>query len=417
MLQTWFGKKASAATESDAGVKDRSQLRVGIPKVLNIWTTHQFWVGFLRELGVASENIIFSSDTSEEQGREYGKGRGTVDCCYPVKAISGHYGELLFGQKKKINILLSPMIHSLPSVLHGHVVDTVTCTRVMAGPENIKAGFLKESDVFAENNVVYASPFVSLGDHDMVTEQLYSSLKDVFDLDQNETARAVKAGFKALNDVGARIRKRGREILTWCAANQKPCVLVLARPYHMDIGIGHEIEAGIQACGYPILWLQYLPADLDLMNWLFESDLKSGRIKSAFDISDVWTSSYSSNTNEILWGAKVATRCPWITCVVRLSSYECGMDQPTYTPAQKIVEATGTLYFKFGDLDSTKPTGGIKIRVETIAHYLGKYSQQIIQRKLSYLSPNCPLADLSAHWPSLAEAGTPEAEKEMVDVV
>ena len=63
MLQTWFAKKGSAETR----VKDRSQLRVGIPKVLNIWSTHQFWVGFLKELGVASENIVFSSDTSEEQ--------------------------------------------------------------------------------------------------------------------------------------------------------------------------------------------------------------------------------------------------------------------------------------------------------------------------------------------------------------
>jgi predicted nucleotide-binding protein (sugar kinase/HSP70/actin superfamily) len=350
----------------------------------------------LKELGVSSENIIFSSDTSEEQGREYGKGRGTVDCCYPVKCMSGHYGELVFGQKKKINILLSPMIHSLPSLLHGHVVDTVTCTRVMAGPENIKAGFQKERDIFKENNIVHVSPFVSLGDRHMVTGQLYSSLKDTFDLDEEETARAVNAGFAALDDVTGRIRKQGRNILTWCAKNQKPCILVLARPYHMDTGIGHEIEAEIQACGYPILWLQYLPGDMDLMNWLFESDLKAGRIKSPFDISDVWTSSYSSNTNEIMWGAKVATRCPWITCVVRLSSYECGMDQPTYTPAQKIVEATGTLYFKFGDLDSTKPAGGIKIRVETIAHYLGKYSQEIIQRKLTYLSPNCPLTDLPA---------------------
>jgi len=74
MLQTWFGKKPSAASPP----KDRSQLRVGIPKVLNIWTTSQFWVGFLKSLGVASENIVFSSDTSEEQGREFGKGRGTV---------------------------------------------------------------------------------------------------------------------------------------------------------------------------------------------------------------------------------------------------------------------------------------------------------------------------------------------------
>jgi predicted nucleotide-binding protein (sugar kinase/HSP70/actin superfamily) len=388
----WFAKKRSVASPT----KDRSQLRVGIPKVLNIWSTHQFWVGFLKTLGVAAENIVFSSDTSEEQGREFGKGRGTVDCCYPVKCISGHYGELIFGQKKKINILLSPMIHSLPSILHGHVVDTVTCTRVMAGPENIKAGFLKEIDVFAESNLKYASPFVSLGDRHMVTEQLHAGLRDIFDLELEETQRAVQNGFQALDKFTAEARQHSLGILTWCAKNQKPCILVLARPYHMDTGIGHEIEAELQAHGYPILWLQYLPDDKGLMNWLFETDLRAGRIKSPFDIGDVWTSSYSSNTNEIMWGAKVAARCPWITCVIRLSSYECGMDQPTYTPTQKIVEATGTLFFKFGDLDSTKPAGGIKIRVETIAHYLRKYSPEIIQRKLGWLSPSCPLSEFFA---------------------
>ena len=268
MLPTWFATKRSVAPPPKP--KDRSQLRVGIPKVLNIWTTHQFWVGFLKALGVASENIIFSSDTSEEQGREFGKGRGTVDCCYPVKAMSGHYGELVFGQKKKINILLSPMIHSLPSILYGHVVDTVTCTRVMAGPENIKAGFMKERDVFGENGIVYASPFVSLGDRHMVTEQLHSSLKDIFDLDLEETERAVQAGFLALDKFTTKARQHSYDVLTWCAKNQKPCILVLARPYHMDTGIGHEIEGDLQAHGYPVLWLQYLPDDKELMDWLFE---------------------------------------------------------------------------------------------------------------------------------------------------
>jgi hypothetical protein len=156
----------------------------------------------------------------------------------------------------------------------------------------------------------------------------------------------------------------------------------------MDPGIGHEIEVELQTHGYPVLWLQYLPIDDDLMQWLFGEEIRQGQIKSPFDISDVWTSSYSSNTNEILWGAKIAARCPWITCVIRLSSYECGMDQPTYTPAQKIVEATGSLFFKFGDLDATKPAGSVRIRVETIVHYAGKYSDEIMQRKLSSLPPS-----------------------------
>jgi predicted nucleotide-binding protein (sugar kinase/HSP70/actin superfamily) len=63
-----------------------------------------------------------------------------------------------------------------------------------------------------------------------------------------------------------------------------------------------------------------------------------------------------------------------ITCVLRLTSYECGMDQPTYTPVQKIVEASGTLFFEFGDLDTTKPAGRVKIRIETIVHCVRKHS-------------------------------------------
>jgi len=390
-LQTWFAKKASA--ESPLPSKDRSAIRVGIPKVLNVWSTSQFWVGFLREIGIGSENIVFSSDTSEEQGREFGKGRGTVDCCYPVKAMSGHYGELIFGQKRKLNIILSPMIYSLPSFMRGHVSETLACTRVMAGPENIRAGFMKESDVFADNGIKYASPFVSMAEPDVVPKQMHDCLKDVFDLSFEETQRAVEAGYRELRAFNNRMRDASRDILTWCAREGKPCVLVLGRPYHMDPGIGHEIESDLQAHGYPIVWLQYLPVDDDLLGWIFGEEVQAKKIRSPLDISDVWTSSNSSNTNEILWGAKFATRFPWITCVLRLSSYECGMDQPTYTPTQKIVEATGTLFFKFGDLDSTKPAGSVKIRIETIVHYLAKYSDKIIAKKLALLPPNCPLLE------------------------
>ena len=389
MLQTWFGKKASV--ESPLPPKDRSGVRVGIPKVLNMWSTHQFWVAFLREIGISSENIVFSSDTSEEQGREFGKGRGTVDCCYPVKAMSGHSGELIFGQKRKLHVIMSPMINSLPSFMRGHVSENLACTRVMAGPENIRAGFVKESDVFGDNGIKYASPFVNMAEPEMVPKQMYDALKDVFDLDMAETQRAVDAGYKALREFNEKARAETRKILTWCARENKPCVLVLARPYHMDPGIGHEIEADLQAHGYPIVWLQYLPVDEDLLGWVFGDEVQAKKIRSPLDISDVWTSSNSSNTNEILWGAKFAARFPWVTCVLRLSSYECGMDQPTYTPTQKIVEAAGTLFFKFGDLDSTKPAGSIRIRIETIVHYLAKYSDAIIQKKLALLPPNCPL--------------------------
>jgi len=395
MLPSWFGRKRSADL-----APSRASLRIGIPRVLNLWSTHQFWCGLFGALGVDPRNLVFSSDTSEEQGRQFGKGRGTVDCCYPVKCISAHYGELVFGQKEKLDILFSPMVYTLPSFLSGHVARTLTCPRVMAAPENIKAGFLKERDVFAEQGIRYVTPFVSLDEPKLVPKQLFEGLRDVLPaLTPAEMARAVDEGYRTLHAFNDRLRRRSRDVLEWCAREDRPCLLVLARPYHMDPGIGHEIEVDLQAYGYPILWAPYFPIDQDLMEWAFGADLAAGIIRSPFDIRDVWPSSYSSNTNEILWGAKVAARVPWVACVVRLASYECGMDQPTYTPVQQIVERSGTLFFSFQDLDSTKPAGSVKIRVETIAHYLERYASDIIRRKKAAMAPGCPL---ERHEPAVA---------------
>jgi predicted nucleotide-binding protein (sugar kinase/HSP70/actin superfamily) len=270
----------------------------------------------------------------------------------------------------------------------------------MAAPENVKAGFMKERDVFAEQGLRYAAPFVSLDEPKLVPKQLWEGLQDVIPgLTLEETARAVEAAYRALADFTARLRRKGREVLEWCAREDRACLLVLARPYHMDPGIGHEIEVDLQAYGYPVLWAQYFPVDADLMDWAFGADVRAGHVKSPFDIRDVWPSSYSSNTNEILWGAKAAARMPWVACVVRLASYECGMDQPTYTPVQQIVERSGTLFFSFQDLDSTKPAGSVKIRVETITHYLEKYAGEIIQKKKAAMGPDCPLLPRPAEAP------------------
>jgi len=394
-LLKWFAKPPSAAPSSslESTSKLRAGLRIGIPRVLNLWSTHQFWIGFFSALGIDARRLEFSSDSSEDQAREFAKGRGTVDCCYPVKCINGHYGELLARDRHhKIDVLFSPMIYSLPSYLNGHVLASLACPRVMAAPENIKAGFLKEKDVFAEHGVRYVTPLVSLGDAPLVPKQLYAALGDVLpDLTFKETQHAVQVGYNALESFGANLRAMARATLAQCAATDKPCILVLARPYHMDPGIGHEIEVDLQAYGYPVLWTQYLPTDADILEWMFRADIDAGHIKSPFDIADVWPSSYSGNTNEILWAAKFAARMPWIACVVRLSSYECGMDQPTYSPVQQIVERSGTLFFSFQDLDSTKPAGSVKIRVETIAYYLEKYCSGIVANKKASAAPGCPL--------------------------
>jgi predicted nucleotide-binding protein (sugar kinase/HSP70/actin superfamily) len=48
---------------------------------------------------------------------------------------------------------------------------------------------------------------------------------------------------------------------------------------------------------------------------------------------------------------------------------------------EEIVEHSGTPYFCFKDIDENKPTGSIKIRVETIGYFLKWYNEDIIRNK------------------------------------
>ena len=388
-LPRWFARTPSAAP---APPPSRAKLRIGIPRVLNLWSTHQFWFGLFTALGIDPRHLVFSSDTSEEQGREFGKGRGTVDCCYPVKCMSGHYGELVFGQREKLDIIFSPMIYNLPSFLSGHVAKTLTCPRVMAAPENIKAGFLKERDVFAEQGIRYVAPFVSLDEPKLVPKQLFEGLRDALPgLTPHETARAVEQAYgrsarsrsgcassRARSSSGARART-GRPSSCWPGRiTWTPGSATRSRSISRPTAIR---SSGPSTC----------PSTPTSSTGRSAPTSQAGYIRSPLDIRDIWPSSYSSNTNEIIWGAKFAARMPWIACVVRLSSYECGMDQPTYTPVQQTIERSGTLFFSFQDLDATKPAGSMKIRVETITHYLGGHAEAIIERKKAAMPPDCPL--------------------------
>src|SRR5207253_4396454 len=55
------------------------------------------------------------------------------------------------------------------------------------------------------------------------------------------------------------------------------------------------------------------------------------------------------------------------------SSFKCGHDAPIYTTIESIIERSGTPYFSFKDIDENKPSGSIKIRVETIHYFLKRY--------------------------------------------
>ena len=110
------------------------------------------------------------------------------------------------------------------------------------------------------------------------------------------------------------------------------------------------------------------------------------------DISDVWKNSYSENTSRKVWAAKYIARHPNLIAL-ELSSFKCGHDAPIYTVVEEIIEHSGTPYFCFKDIDENKPTGSIKIRVETIGYFLSRYREDMVRNKGKEKSIDDKLAD------------------------
>ena len=68
-------------------MKKRSEIRIGMPRVLNMYSQTPIFTGYFAALGIKAENIVFSEYTSEEMYKEGAK-RGAIDPCFPASSGS-----------------------------------------------------------------------------------------------------------------------------------------------------------------------------------------------------------------------------------------------------------------------------------------------------------------------------------------
>jgi predicted CoA-substrate-specific enzyme activase len=362
-------------------MKKRAELKIGMPKALNMYSCGPFFTAYFESLGIKAENLIWSEYTSEQLYKEGAK-RGAIDPCFPSKVGIPHVHNLLYTihAKKKLDIIFFPMIDALPTFLK-HTQASRACPTVTATPASVKAAFTKEADLFKEKGVIWKDTLIALDVEKIAHRQMYEDWKDILGLTEEENYRAVREGFKALDKFDNEVmRGTARQVLKRLEAEDKLGIVLLGRPYHNDPGINHEILEEFQKLGYPVFSQDSLPLDDEIVWKLFGDDVRAGVIKHPMDVSDAWKNSYSENTSRKVWAAKYVARHPNLVAL-ELSSFKCGHDAPIYTAVEEVVEHSGTPYFCFKDIDENKPTGSIKIRVETIGYFLKRYREDMVREK------------------------------------
>jgi predicted nucleotide-binding protein (sugar kinase/HSP70/actin superfamily) len=355
----------------------RGTLRVGIPRVLNLYAYAPLFSGYLQSLGVKADHIVYSDFTSPELYRT-GSTRGSIDPCFPAKVAVAHVHNLLTAKQRRgrLDCIFFPMFDVLDSPLVGTRGQNA-CPTVAATPRVVHAAFTKESDAFAAAGIAYLDPLVHLGDRRLFALQMYEAWARVLGLSRSENERAVEAGFAALDSFWTGVRRRGRGVLDRLEAEDRLGIVVLGRPYHHDPGLNQGILEDLQRKGYPLFSPMTLPRDEDLLERLFGDEVRDGSIASPLDISDVWKHTTSENTNQKIWAAKFAARHPNLVAL-EFSSFKCGHDAPVYSVVEEIIETSGRPYLAFKDLDENRAAGAIKLRVETIDYFLKRYRAESV---------------------------------------
>lgn len=361
---------------SEEAWKRRRTWRVGIPRVLNMYTTAPFWRAYFETLGVDKRNIVFSDQTSEEMWQEGGK-YGSVDPCYPSKVAQAHFHQLLFHEhaKKPLDVIFFPIQTHIPSFV-AEAVDHASCPIVAGTPEVMKAAFTKEKDYFAERGITFLDPAFSFTEPTLLKQRLFDTFRDVLDITEDESNFAADEAWRAMEEYDRDVQEKGKAILEQVEHENRVAILMIGRPYHMDPGLHHGIPDEFQVLGYPILSIRSIPKDEEWLARFFEDDLQSGVISSPLSINDVWPECYSANSAQKVWAAKFAARHPNVV-LLDLSSFKCGHDAPTYGIIDRIVERSAVPYSALHDIDANKPGGSIKIRVKTYAHSLKRHEERL----------------------------------------
>jgi predicted CoA-substrate-specific enzyme activase len=372
--------RAFERSSNEAWEKRRS-IRIGIPRVLNVWSIAPFLRTYLESIGIQRQNVVFSDETTEELWVAGGK-YGSIDPCFPSKVAQAHVHNLLFThhdpeKKKPLHYIFFPILTHVDTFLK-NTMDTACCPIVAGAPEVMKAAFTKETDFFATRGITYLDPALSFAEPLLLRHRLFEIFGPLLGITEDENDHAAQEAWNALNRFDLDVQEKGRAILETVEEEDRVAILMIGRPYHSDPGLNHGIPEEFQVLGYPILSIRSIPKDPEYLRRYFKEEVTRGQ--DPLDINDVWPENYSVNSAQKVWAAKFAARHPNVV-VLDLSSFKCGHDAPTYGLIDSIIEASATPYAALHDIDANKPGGSIKIRVKTYAHSLKLHEERLADHR------------------------------------
>lgn len=309
---------------------------IGIPRVLEFWSSLPFWKAFFTSIGY---KVVISKQSDYPL---FEKGLHSVPSdtiCFPAKLVHGHILDLI---SKKVDRIFFPMMIALPSE-HTKFTATAVCP-VVQGYPNV----CQNTDAPEKNyGIPMDQPIFHWFNTKMRTHQTIAWFHEHWDIPKKILKAAIKEAEKALNTYKETLISEGQQILDSVRANNSFAVVIAGRPYHVDPLINHNVANHFTSMGIPVITTESLPG-------VYDQDIPPAtrmEIKNSFHM-------------RMLGATMIASQDPSIE-LVQIVSFGCGHDSILTDEMNRMLHTKSFKELLMLKLDEGDARGPISIRVKS----------------------------------------------------
>ena len=357
----------------------KHSVKVGIPRILNMYEEYPFWNALLRAAGLG---VILSSDSTFSQ---YEGALNTVmsdNICFPAKLAHSHLKEL--NENPKVDRILMPYVVYEHNDDPKNTLNSFNCPVVSGYSDVIKSVINLKKPI--------DTPVINFAQPKALEKQITDYLKQL-GVSKKTAHKALREALYAQAVYAAEIKKQGWEILkneeteaqkTDETKTQKPnkglTILLAGRPYHTDPLIQHKLSEMIANLGVNVISEDIARGNLfaDFKEFNLE-DLAAERNEAALASQDnneayncqpeTYLVKQWAYMNRILKAAQWAAEQGDEVHFVQMTSFGCGPDSFIQDEIRDIMKRHNKP-FTLLKIDDVSNIGSLKLRVRSLIESL-----------------------------------------------
>ena len=328
VIQPWPG--VALPTEPQQALA-KGQLRVGIPRVLNMYEDYPFWFTLFTEAGM---QVTLSSESTFAR---YEAALSTVmsdNICFPAKLVHSHIQEL---DDSDVSFIFMPYV-VFERQDDDRNTNSYNCPIVAAYSDVIRSAMTLKKRV--------DSPVINFSDFKLLYKQTSRYLKGL-GVDNSTIRRAFYKAAAAQESHATSLRKRAEAILDDSRRKGRLTILLVGRPYHADPLVQHKLSEMIASLGANVI----------------SDDIVRG--DNTTGTGETYLVRQWAYMNRIIKAAQWCAEQPGDVQLVQMTSFGCGPDAFIQDELRAIMKNHGKP-FTLLKIDDVSNTGSLKLRVRSL---------------------------------------------------